>query len=219
MATNSRHSHTGQTYCGLPCDSRRLITAEPAHHNRVESPPRNSEPNLGDMVNSSGGHVCHSPQHASSPVYVSSSGALSTGGRCSVTRLAGEVDVHVSTVSEAQDHSGERSDINSHLVAITTMVSTSTTCTSVCGPPSLLSILLGPTVTTGLCLGWQVIPSARMEALMQHYQAAGFSKESLDSPQFLEGPLQTEGMTIGGFASLPGPQDKVLIPLVPQLLK
>ena len=130
MATNSRHSHTGQTYCGLPCDSRRVITAEPAHHNRVESPPRNSEPNLRDMVYSSGGHVCHNPQHASSPVYVSSSGALSTGGRCSVTRLAGEVDVHVSTVSEAQDHSGKRSDINSPLVAITTMVSTSTSSSS-----------------------------------------------------------------------------------------
>ena len=39
------------------------------------------------------GHVCHIPQHASSPVHVSDSGALSTGDRCSVTRLAGEVDV------------------------------------------------------------------------------------------------------------------------------
>ena len=34
---------------------------------------------------------------------------------------------------------------------------------SVCGPPSLLSVPPGP--------------SARMEALIQHYQATGFSKE------------------------------------------
>ena len=46
-----------------------------------------------------------------------------------------------------------------------------------CGPPSLLSIPLRSTVTAGICLERQVIPSARMEALMQHYQAAGFSKE------------------------------------------
>ena len=32
-------------------------------------------------------------------------------------------------------------------------------------------------VTTGLYLKRQVIPSARMEALMQHYKAAGFSRE------------------------------------------
>ena len=34
-----------------------------------------------------------------------------------------------------------------------------------------------PFVTTGLHLKRQVIPSARMEALMQHYKAAGFSRE------------------------------------------
>ena len=95
---------------------------------------------------------------------------------------AREVNVHVSIVSpaqqsdsEAQDHPGRRSDTNSPLVAVTTMVSTSTT--SVCGPPSLLSVLPRPTVTTGICLGGQIISSARIVALMQHCQAAGFSKE------------------------------------------
>ena len=48
---------------------------------------------------------------------------------------------------------------------------------SVCGPPSLLSVPPKPTFTTGKCLEWQIPPSARMEALMQYYQAAGFSKE------------------------------------------
>ena len=73
------------------------------------------------------------------------------------------------------DHPGVRSDTNCPLVAITTMVSTSTV--SVCGPPSHHFVLPGPPVTTGVCLGLQVIPTARMEALMQHYQAAGFSKK------------------------------------------
>ena len=134
------------------------------------------------MLNSNSGHVCHSPQHASSPVHVSSFGAPGTGDRCSVTRLAGEVDVHVSAISPAQpghlgtqDHPGGQSDTNSPLVVITMVVPTSTT--SVCGPPSLLSVPPGPTVTTGICLGWQVIPSARIEARMQHTQAAGFSEE------------------------------------------
>ena len=75
---------------------------------------------------------------ASSPVYVKSSRASSTGDRCSITRLAGEVDVHVSTVPPAQQR---------------------------------------PTVTTEICLKQQVVPFACMEALMQQYQAAGFSKE------------------------------------------
>ena len=96
--------------------------------------------------------------------------------------MAGEVDVHVSTVppaqqshSEAQEHSGGRSDTPSPLVAVSTMVPTHTT--PVCGPPMILSVPLRPTVTTGICLERHVVPSACMEAFMQHYQAAGFSKE------------------------------------------
>ena len=53
----------------------------------------------------------------------------------------------------------------------------STLATSVCGPPTLLSIPPRPAVTTGIYLERQVVPSAHMEAPMQHYQAAGFSKE------------------------------------------
>ena len=47
------------------------------------------------------------------------------------------------------------------------------------GSPSVFSIPLRPAVTTGsvIQLGWKVIPSACMEALMQHYKAAGFSDE------------------------------------------
>ena len=68
MATNSRHSHPGQTNSGLSKhdrSSRPPISAEPAHNNRVGSPPRNSDPDLWDKGNSNSGRVCHSPQHAS----------------------------------------------------------------------------------------------------------------------------------------------------------
>ena len=132
------------------------------------------------MGNSSSGQVCHSPQHASSPVHGSSSRASSTDDRCFVTGLAGKVNVNVCTISlaqqshsEAQDHPG---DTHCPLVAVTTVVSTPAMIE--CGSPAtILSVPQRPFVTTGLYLKRQVIPSARTEALMQHYQAAGFSRE------------------------------------------
>ena len=40
MATDSGYSHPGQTHSRPPkCDSRLVISAEPAHHDRVASPP------------------------------------------------------------------------------------------------------------------------------------------------------------------------------------
>ena len=72
------------------------------------------------------------------------------------------------------------------LVAVTTVVSTLTT--TVCGPPTLLSIPPRPAVTTGISRA-AIIPSARMEALMQHYQAAGFLKEVSKLAAELEDPL------------------------------
>ena len=164
------------------------------------------------MGNSSSGHVCHSPQHTSSPVYVPNSRTSSTCNRCSATRLADEVNVHVSTVSPAQqshsetmDHIGGRSDINSpHWPSQPWF------------PHLLNSVLLGPTVTAGVCLGWQVMPYACMEALMQHYQAAAFSKDVSSLAAVPRRPSTC--MTTGGFASLTRAQDKQLICLVPQLL-
>ena len=72
-------------------------------------------------------------------------------------------------------YSDGRDDTHRPLVAVTTVVSTSTSL--VCGPLTLLSILPRPAVITGIYLEQQVVSYARMEALMQHYQAAGFSKE------------------------------------------
>ena len=40
VASDSGHNSMSQTHSGLPkCDSRPLVSAEPAHHDRVESPP------------------------------------------------------------------------------------------------------------------------------------------------------------------------------------
>ena len=150
MAKTSGHGHSGQIHSGLPeRDSRLSISTKSAHDNRVESPPRKSKPNLLDMGNSNSGQVCHSLQHTSSQVYVSNFGASSTGVRCSVTRLTGEIDVHVSPAqqshSKAANHPRGRSDTNSPLVKVTTVVTTSTM--SVCGPPCHHSVPPGPTVT------------------------------------------------------------------------
>ena len=46
--------------CLRLCDNRPVISAEPAHHNIVESPPRSHESDIQAVGNSSSGHVCHS---------------------------------------------------------------------------------------------------------------------------------------------------------------
>ena len=67
---------------------------EPAHHNRVESPPLNSEPNIWDLGNSSSDmfatvHNTHLPQFMPPISEASSIDALSQDWQ-------GEVNVHVS---------------------------------------------------------------------------------------------------------------------------
>ena len=71
MATNSRHSYQGQTHSGLPdSDSRPSFSINSAS-NRVESPPRNSEPNLRDMGNYKAGLTLHdfNSRHSDSPTF------------------------------------------------------------------------------------------------------------------------------------------------------
>ena len=94
-------------------------------------------------------------------------------------------------------------------MAITTVVSTSTP--SECGPPSHHSVPPLPTVTTGVCLGQQVVTYARMEALMQHFKAAGSSE---DVSRLAAAPKRpsTDCMTTSRCASLTGPQDKEFLP-------
>ena len=61
MATVSRYSHLGQTHSGLPQCA--VISAEPAHHDRVVPPPRCGESNIQTVGDSSSGHDCLSPKH------------------------------------------------------------------------------------------------------------------------------------------------------------
>ena len=92
--------------------------------------------------------------------------------------------VHVSSIpsaqqshSEAPVHPDGRGNFHSPLVAESVVVSTPTS--SLCGTPSSLSLPSRSSVPAGseVCLGRKVVPSARMEALMRHYKAAGFSDE------------------------------------------
>ena len=140
----------------------------------MESPPRSRKSDIQTVGNSSSGKVCHSPQQASSPVHGSSPGASNTGARCFVTGLA--PFLLLNSHSEAHEHPDGRGSTHRPLVSVTNVVSTPNTIE--CGSPAtILSVPQRPFVTTGLYLKRQVVPSARMEALMQHYQAAGFSRE------------------------------------------
>ena len=113
------------------------------------------------------------------PVSASSSGPASE-----ISSQAGEDDFVVSPIPPAQQshaetsvHSGGGGNSRSPLVAVSVVVFTSTT--SLCGTPSSSPLPSGSSVPAGseVHLRWKVIPSARMEALMRHYKAAGFSDE------------------------------------------
>ena len=182
----TRHNSPGETHSRLPeRDSRPPISSESANTDRVVPTPRDRETHLQVLGDTRSRHVCDTVELPPSSVHVSSSGVKSPNGGCSVSRLAGEVNVHVSTFSPAQQGRAEitvqssgRGDPRSPLVAVSTVVPTPTT-SSLCGTlvdspiPSRSSVPAGPEVH----LRWKVIPSARMEALMRHYKAAGFSDE------------------------------------------
>ena len=68
---------------------------------------------------------------------------------------------------------------NSHSPLVAELVVVSTPTSSLCGTPSRLSLPSGSSVLAGpeVCLRRKVVPSARMEALIRHYEAEGFSDE------------------------------------------
>ena len=107
-------------------DSRPPISSESANTDRVESPPRDREPHLRVLGNTSSRHVRDCVEFPPSLVHVSNSGATSPSGGYSVSGLAGEVNVHVSSIpsaqqshSEAPVHPAGRSNSHSPLVAKT----------------------------------------------------------------------------------------------------
>ena len=185
LVRGSEYNSPGKTYSRLSeRDSRPPISSESAHTDRVVPPPRDRGTHLQGLGHTGGRHVCNIVKLPPSSVRVSHSGAKSPSGGCSVSGLAGEVNVHVSPIppaqqshSEASVHSGGRGSSHSPLVAEPIVVSTSTT--SLCGTPPSSSLPSGSSVPTGseVYLGRKVVPSARMEALMRHNKAAGFSDE------------------------------------------
>ena len=179
MTTDSGHISASQTHSVLPqCDGRPVILAKPSQQSGVY-------PEVVNLIFRLWGtpivemfttvYNTHLPQFMS-PVPVPRAlgiDALSQDWQGRSMYMFQLFPLLYNSHSEAQDHSDMRGD--SPLVAITTMDSTSTT--SVCGPPMLISIPPRPAVTTGIYLERQVVPSACMEALMQHYHAAGFLRE------------------------------------------
>ena len=95
------------------------------------------------------------------------------GGQCTCFPIPPAQQSH----SEASIHSGGRGSSHSPLVAESIVVSTPTL--SLCGTPPSSSLPSRASVPAGseVYLGRKVVPSARMEALMRHYKAAGFSDE------------------------------------------
>ena len=170
----TRHNSPGKTHSRLPeRDSRPPISSESANTDRVVPTPRDRETHLQVLGDTRSRHVCDTVELPPSSVHVSSSGAKSPSGGCSVSRLAGEVNVHVSTFSPAQQgraeitvHSSGRGDPRSPLVAVSTVVPTPTT--SLCGTPDVSPIPSRSSVSAGpeVHLRRKVILSARMEALM-----------------------------------------------------
>ena len=137
------------------------------------------------MRNSKCRHVCHSPQHASSPVYISDCGASMV---CKTGREGRGTGFHLFPCSAS--HSELRTTQEAKVIMI-----------ALWWPfqpwfPHLLRLCVDhPCIILyrwdllsqqGYVSARQIIPSACLEALIQNYQAAGFSKRSLDSQQLLE---------------------------------
>ena len=171
LVRGSEHNSPGKAYSRLSeRDNRPPILSDT---DRVVPPPRDRETHLQALGDTRSRHVCDSVELPPSSVHVSNSGAKSPSGGCSVSGLAGEVNVHVSSIPPAQQshsetliHSGGRGSSHSPLVAESVVVSTPTT--SLCGAPPGLSLPPRSSVPAGseVCLGRKVVPSARMEALM-----------------------------------------------------
>ena len=99
----SEHYRPNTTYSRLPeRDSRPPISSKSANIDTVVPSPRNRETYLQGLWDARSHHVCNSDELPPSSVHVSNSGATSPSSGCSVSRLAGEVNVHVSPIPSAQ---------------------------------------------------------------------------------------------------------------------
>ena len=103
LVRGSEHNSPSEAYSRLSeRDSRPPISSESANIDRVVPPPRDRETYLQALGDTRSQHVCNSVELSPFSVHVSNSGATSPSGGCSVSGLAGEVNVHVSSIQSAQ---------------------------------------------------------------------------------------------------------------------
>ena len=170
-------------------------------------PPRDRETYLQALGDTRSRHACNSVELPPSSVHVSNSGATSPRGGCSVSGLAGEVNVNVSSIQSAQQsnseapvHPGGRSNSRSGLVAETVVVSTPT----LCGYPPVLSLPSRSCVPAGSEVHdvWDGKSYHRhtWRLSCDTIKQQAFQTRSLGSPQPLRGPQPIACATIGGFA-------------------
>ena len=180
----SGHNSPGQTHSRLSeRDSRPPISSEPANTDRVVPAPRDRESYLQGLGDTRSRHVCDTVELPPSSVHVSSSGAKSPSGGCSVSRLAGEVNIHVPPFPLLNKVMQKlRSTQVAEMILVVPWWPSQSwfphllrLCVEHPGSPlpSGSSVPAGPEVH----LRRKVVPSAHMEALRRHYKAAGFSDE------------------------------------------
>ena len=111
----TRHNSPGKTHSRLSeRGSRPPISSGPTNTDRVVPAPRDRATHLQGLRNTRNRHVCDTVELPPSSVHISSSRAKSLSGGCSVSRLAGVVNVHVSTFSPAQQGRAEITIQRSH---------------------------------------------------------------------------------------------------------
>ena len=106
LVRGSEHNSPSKAYMAYSRlserDSRPPISFESANIDRVVPPPRDRETYLQALGDTRSRHFCDSVELPPSLVHVSISGAKSPSSGCSVSGLAGEVNVHVSSIPSAQ---------------------------------------------------------------------------------------------------------------------
>ena len=99
LVRGSEHNSLSKAYSRLSeRDSRPPISSESANIDRVVPPHRDRETYLQALGDTRSRHVFNSVKLSPSSVHVSNSGATSLSSGCSVSGLAGEVNVHVSSI-------------------------------------------------------------------------------------------------------------------------
>ena len=183
---------------GLNVIADHPILAEPAHNNRVEFPPLNSEPDLLDVGNSNSG------QHASSPVFVSNLGASNTAIDALSQDWQGKLMFMFPPFPPFPLLSKVIQKLRTTQVLLWTTLSSFHTAGTYCHNRDM-SRMASRTVCV-LGGSHAALPSSRIFEQVSRHTAAPRRPS-------------TNIVTTGGFTSLTGLQDKDLICLVPQLLK